>query len=709
MGTRPDRADRRSVSTLVGLWPLLVYPLLVMAPVLSPGTRHHVRNRFADADLITDFDGGIRLAYLLKSVTWPWSRSVLSGFPDGESLLRPQAVSQGIQLLAIHLFTRVFEPVFSMNLLVLIGWITTGLAVYGLGRRVGLERWWSIAAGVLAQMLPSMPTMAANFTSYVYIGVPIYVISRAIDMSSAPSRRNLVWMCATLASTLFFDPYWFFFALAACVVALAVNAPIVIAWLRTEPQWMHLVAIVLCLMPVLLVTALLSIGSTSSPGSSSRPVAVETARFVDAGLRSPRDWFRSGPEGLGVVLGAAGFGALVVMGAAARKRREPAVVAAAVVVVAMVALSTRTRIDLPWFRIGSAAEYARFAMPGVRFFQRAALVAEAMLCVFAVLGVRSLWHRRREMQLMGLVGALGVVSIVELSPYDRAISRRWDDFATIRQVLEEVPTPVVLAMPFERHERGWLELSMLEDIRSVNQLYSNTRADLITVAASRGPVSFAAYLASLGVTHVLWMRGDARFPTSYDLAEPEFVLRTTMMLDGYGDPDEEVGLYEVHADPALVAAAGADICSPTCVMGDRYRFLRGTIVLDFEGSDDDVVPIGSSYWAAGSMVRLQVPMNQLASMPYRGVVSVTIANVPCGTPRSVHLEFGDQVHDAVLDGDDRVRMVFPVSSTTTATVLSIDVDGPPCGDGPGGRTVMLEVHDPVEEPATQPLGLFTES
>ena len=370
---------------------LCLFPVVVMAPVLSLGTRSHLRSRFADPQLVTDFDGGIRLAYLLRSVTWPWSRSPLSGFPDGESLVRVQAVSQGIQLVAIHLLTRVFQPVLSMNLVVLVGWIATGAAVYGLARRLDLGRWWAVAAGVLAQMLPALPTMAANFTSYVYIGVPVYVISRSLDMVSAPSRRNLVWMCAVLGTTLFFDPYWFFFSLAACIVTLVVNVRKVLAWLRSEPQWMQLIALLLCLVPVLMVTAMLSIGGSPSPGATSRSVSIETARFVDAGLRAPADWFRSGTEGLGVVLAIVGVAGAVVV---ARRRSDPKISGALAVGVTMVALSTRTRIELPWFTIGSAAEYARFVMPGVRFFQRAALIAEAMLCVFAVAGVR--WAVQRS-------------------------------------------------------------------------------------------------------------------------------------------------------------------------------------------------------------------------------------------------------------------------------------------------------------------------
>ena len=275
---------------------------------------------------------------------------------------------------------------------------------------------------------------------------------------------------------------------------------------------------------------------------------------------------------------------------------------------------------------------------------------------------------------------------------------------------------MLLALPFGRHGRGWLEFSMLEDVPVVNAMYNSRREDLTAVAASRGVEGFAAYLRSLGVTHLLAMTGKAAYPVSFEFAEPYFELRTTLMLDGYGEPDEEVALYEVRADALDDAASAQDggvfddgladgSCMPDCLVGDTFDFITATVALDDPGDADDVVELRRSYWAAGAEMRIQILLETLLTVSYRAVGSVTVTN-PCPADRSVELTIGTDRYETVVEGGASTLVAFPLSSADNAPVMTIVNDGPACSISGTVRPVTLQVSEPEQAPVDQPLGAF---
>lgn len=667
------------------------------------GSHHHLRAIGADPDLLTDFDGGVRLGWILRDVGWPWSSSTLSGYPDGESLMRWQTVAQGIQFGAISMLTRLFEPVVALNILVLAGWLVTGAATAALARRLGLGFWWSIAAGILAQLLPSMPTMAANYTSYVFIGIPVYVVCRAIDVATAPTRRNTAALAAVLAVTFFFDPYWFYFAGFAAVVVLICMPGPVFRQITGGPRWLRLLAILGLLVAVLVPAVILAAGGSASNGVVSRAVSVETARFVDAGLRRPVDWLRSSFEGVGWVV--ALLGAAAIARAVWTRPRGPAF-AAAVTTIALVLMSTRTRVTTPWFTIGSFAEYLRFVMPGVRFFQRSALIAEAMTCVFAAICVRDLVgavHRRVASPKRALALALALpvltatVTVIEFAPFDRPVSDRWDDFAEFRSILDESDRAVVLAVPFRRHGRDWLEFSMLDDVTTANQLYSTEREDLTAIGSSHGPEAFAGYLASIGVTHVMSIVGTSAYPLEYRLEEPWFVPRSEMVLNAYGNEPETVQLLEVRGDASRSPIEG---CPRRCVVGDGYPFLQTALEIDGPEGSVGAIDDDRSWWMVERELTVQLFMATLATVDYSASVAFRLEN-PCPDAVEVRVERDGVERVLPVAAGSATLVTLEVDASTAASLIEITSDGRGCAAGPDGEDVHLRVERPV---LTDPVG-----
>jgi hypothetical protein len=667
--------------------------------VLAWNGHHRIRDVSGDPDALTDLDGAFRIAQLLRDMRWPWSISMGSGAPSGEGLVRWQAISQGVQFGSIYLFTRVAPAVFSVNLFITIGWIFTGVAVYLLGRRLSLSPWLALGSAVLAQMLPALPKMAANYTTYVFIGVPVYVVCRAIDAATEPNARNFLWLAGVLGIACFFDPYWFLFSIAMVMLVLVLNARTVWAWLQAGPRWARLLALSIVLMPLLLVVALLGLASARSGESLSRPVSIESKQFVNASLRPPSHWFHSGTEGVGLVVGILGLAAVAW---SLWRRSDRRITCAAAVVVLMMLLSTRTRLETPWFTIGSGAEFARFVMPGVRFFGRASLVAEAMLCVFAVMAVVAVQARarvwlegaaRRNWLVVGATAILVVVAVLPLAPYRREVNDRWDDFAAMRQVLAETESPVVLAVPFERHGRDWLELSMLDGVPAVNQLYVKTREDLTAMAASRGPQALAQYLASLGTTHLLAIQGANRYPTTYELTEPWFVERANLELDSYGDPREDVVLYEVRAEPIAV-----EQCFDRCRVGTGFDFVDGINVLREpdatreQGLTGEVIAQPRGWWMLDDAIEMQFSLRQLATVRYIARMGIEVTN-PCADERTVMVERLGVTDTVVLGPEDSATLEFDIASDRATDPVVLSTDGSPC-DGNQPEPVTLKVGRP---------------
>lgn len=681
-----DAASSWRIRSVLGFM-LTLYPLYVLGSVLRPRTNYHLRNPYADPQLLTDYNGGVRLAFVIKEMRWPWSSSPLVSAPDGESLLRWQNAAQGIQMTAIYVLTRVFEPVFTLNLIVFVGWVLTGAAVYGLARRLGLGRVAAVAAGLAAQMLPSMPTMASNYTSYVYVAVPVYVISRALDMARAPSARNGALLIASLTVALFFDPYWFFFAVACAVVVLAVNRREPAAWLQTLPRWFRWIIGAACAAPLGLIALVLILDEITGSSTVSRPLGVAHSGLVRAGLRAPGDWLRSSFEGLGLIMGAIALTTVVVV---LLKRPDRRWTTLAVVTAFLVLLSTDTGIDTPWFRIGSLAEYVRFVFPGVRFFQRAALIAEALLCIFAVIGVVASARRIRVIPLRYLVVPLLIVSmVVELNAFERRVySRQWDDFGAFRQIFAEHPEPVVAALPFERHGRSWFELSMFGPIRTINPIYASDRTVTTAVAASRGPAELAAYLASLGTTHVLAIKGQGRYPTTYELGAPWFIERGVMPLNAYEAEPEVAALYELRVQPG-------DTFCVDCSLGDGFDFL-GEATAEGDVGILERSPSGDVrwWWMDGQRMDIQIEMGQFEQLDFAATLSITFGNAPCALPRTVTVWHAGWSEMFELVGSENPTVQIPVTDADIDEPVVITAAGEPCTVEGDPRSFVVQVFHP---------------
>jgi|GEM_PF-4304316 len=672
-------AVKRFIGRLNHQWLLVAitmasFPIIYMWPALMPGTRTHLRSPQAEPDLLTDIDGAIWLARALRSMPFPWSASTVTAMPSGESIWRWQAISQALQVTSLWGLTRVFDPALSVNIFVLLGWIITGIGGYVLARVLGAGNFAALGAGVICQMLPSMPTMSANYTSYVYIGVPLLVLAAVIVATTDPTWAHAGVLATSLVITAIFDPYWLFFSLAMLLVAAAVNARKLLSWFSEQRLTLRVVLLVGLAAPIALVGAVAAADQLAPTGS--RPLEVASGNLVDAGLRGPADWFRWSYEGAGILIPVLAIGYTIQI---IRRRTDQRGMTLVAVGALLVALSTRTKFTIGLFEIGSLAEYARFAMPGVRFFQRAALIAEAAMCVLAVLAIRELCGQPNRVRHRWFIGAAAVgLVITSLAPWNgRAFFQPSPAFATVRQILGEEDGAIAATLPADRVGRSWFEFSLL-DVATVNALADFGPGQTVERAASQGPGALAAHLESLGATHLLAVDGPDGFPLRFGLEPPRFVPLTSFQVSGFEHPAVMVTVYGVHA------LDGDRFCE-SCP-GLRRAYLNGG-----NYPLEELGPGNTAWWMFGPYSELSL---QTYGAAFEGTVRIRIGNTPCGDPRTVEIRSGSTRRVVTLTGQEIAEVDLPVDSRTLKQPIEFSVDGETCRIDGDNRVFRLQVFQP---------------
>jgi len=650
------------------------FPIVYLWPMLMPGTRSHLRSPRAKPDLLTDMDGAIWLARALSSMIWPWSPSTVTAVPDGESIWRWQAITQALQMVGLWALTRVFEPALSVNIFVLLGWTVTGLGGYVLARVLGAGFVGALVAGLLCQMLPSMPTMSANYTSYVYIGVPLLVLSAVIVAATDPTWAHVKVLAACLVVTAFFDPYWLFFSLAMVLVAAIANARALLSRFLEQRLALRVLFIASLTAPIALVGA--AVVADQLADTASRPLGVAKIGLVDAGLRHPLDWFRWSYEGVGLLIPLLAIGYSIHVIKCRTDRRAITVVAVSAL---LVALSTRTKFTIGLFEIGSLAEYARFAMPGVRFFQRAALIAEAAMCVLAALAVRELCRRPRSARRRWLLGTAGIALVIaSLAPWNgRAFFQPSPEFATVRQILAAGGSPIVATFPAARVGRNWFEFSLL-DVQTVNGVGDLRPGQTVERAARLGAGALAAHLQAVGATHLLAVDEPDELPLDFRLAPPRFAPVVSFPVTGFELPSMMATIYEVNA------LDGDEFCESCAWLGP----------VDLKGENfslEELGPGNTAWWMFGSYSEMSI---ETYGDPFDGSVRMRIGNTPCGDSRTVEIRAGATRRVVTLTGQEIAEVDLPLDFRTLEQPIELSVNGEACRIGGDTRVFNLQVFQP---------------
>jgi hypothetical protein len=654
----------------------------MMWEVLFFNQNAHLANPGAvsNGSTITDLDGAARLAYLLSDMSTPWAHTSFISSPSGAGIWRFQSISQMIQIVFLWIISHVVQPMLAANLLVLVGWIATGIATFAIARNVGCRRSIAVSCAVAVQMVPFLRFMAANFTSYVNVGLPLFCLIAAIKFSQTPSKKNTALLILSLLATSFFDPYWILLAVFGCTIVI---------FTQTTSNAIRARSMRSAFMPVLVLGVYASVSaglrfvaSILGQGSMGRSVVVASRDDVGNSVLNWTNWTQSVYTGVGWLVLALFALSLVLLPWI--KQRNLAVLT----IVALVFISVASKISVPLTNIEvMPAVWLRHALPGVRFFDRVALIAIPLVIVVVAKTLEEVSSRFRLPTIAYFVISLLVIMLPLSYPNMKVpnVTKSYDDWSGIRSALDMVPDAKVLALPFERRGRDWIEQASFR-APLVNDFVHRVNNQTVVHQASNGQNAFVAYLESIGVTHVLSIDDELSKFLDYKLMKPRFVPVASMVLNGFGEGrDFVLTAYQVAAQP------GDKPCT-NCRFGTHVRTkiqVVGDLVYPPEMSASGV----ENWWIGDRNFTMSFSaMSQQHSRAIeQGLVQVAVSIAPCAS--SVEVEINSDQYETRfrLSTSAPTKILNVPMPTSTISDIVFTASGTACRFQSDPRKLLVQV------------------
>ena len=661
-----------------------VIPLYMMWNVLFVNPTSHLSNPgvLPGASTVTDLDGAARLVYLLSDMGTPWSNTQLISSPTGSSIWRLESLTQMIQVLFLWLASQFAQPMFAVNLFVLFGWILTGLATYFLARHFGCNRPMALVSVVLVQLAPSMRFMAANFTSYVFVAVPLLTIYAAIKFFQELHWSKFSVLLLSLVFTGIFDPYWFFYSLLNCTVIGVYYIARELVHEKSKRSIGFLGAGVGLCTVFFIVARVLSTQVAES--ALDRPIAIASKSDVENSVMNLVHWTSSHYTGIGYLLPIlfllSIFLSVVIL------RNSVGVI----LVVALVMIMLSSRITIPFLDSELIlARQVRFIMPGVRFFDRAALIALPLVLI--VIG-KTLQDVGEKLPLRKFVPFLApVILLVSVFTYPSITrpnsTQSYKDWSEIREQLNLDNSQRVLALPFTRRGRDWIEQASFQK-PLVNDFVETVNNQQVILHASNGPSALAAYLASIGVSHVFSIDQElARF-FDYKLEAPRFVPIGEIVLNGFGEgADYELTVYKV------VLQKTDSLCT-NCKLGPHVVTevrVTGDLVYPPEVSSEGF----SRWWIGDKRSRISfASMSQPVSVGSENrKIQLRFSIAPCASKVVVRLKYVEfQTQIELNQSAPNKTVEIPISDSTMSDVEIVAL-GATCRFESDPRQILVQLSD----------------
>ena len=170
-----------------------------------------------------DSSGAVWFAQMLNQMKWPWSPNLYTNHPSGESFWYLIKFTQFWQWLYMWVITRFANPYFAVNTLFLLGWITTGVAVFFIARKLRLPVSIALGCGLIVQTLPWFREKLTAHTSFVFFSIPLLAVYLCLNLFESRSRKDMLLIAVLLANSAFFDMYLFYISLASVLFMILVS------------------------------------------------------------------------------------------------------------------------------------------------------------------------------------------------------------------------------------------------------------------------------------------------------------------------------------------------------------------------------------------------------------------------------------------------------------------------------------------------------
>jgi hypothetical protein len=265
------------------------------------------------------------------------------------------------------------------------------------------------------------------------------------------------------------------------------------------------------------------------------------------------------------------------------------------------------------------------------------------------------------------------------------VTKSYEDWSGIRSALATVPDAKVLALPFERRGRDWIEQASFR-APLVNDFVYPVNNQTVVYQASNGQNAFAAYLESMGVTHVLSIEEELSKFLDYKLMKPRFVPVASMILNGFGEgKDFVLTAYKVAAQP------GDRPCT-NCRFGPHIKTkiqVVGDLVYPPEINSSGV----ENWWIGARNFTMSFSaMSQQHSRAIElGVVQLAVSIAPCTSSAEVEINSGQYRTQFRLSTSAPTKIVDVPMPTSIISDIVFTASGTSCRFQSDPRQLLVQV------------------
>lgn len=471
----------------------------------------------------SDILGTVRQSQVLNSMKTPWSLNILDNAPQGISYWNLPAMVQGVNWVAIWLLNLVLPPIQAVTWWVWIGWVFSGLSVYWLAKKIGANEFGAVSAAIFFEMLPWVREKASTHIAYVFICIPVIAVLLLFRYEEKSTKLRLFSLLLFVVTIGFFDLYWFYFSCTVIVLyAILRFKKIVKVFIESQRTF----KVVILGISITLFTGsaivFLTLKSRLVATGSSSLLNVWNLDFINQ-FQSPL-WFFIRPTSYhlliplpnpdvvsvedivhytGLLIAVLASGALV-HGIKTRTfwvdHRRVFLWACALF---FALLTLPSKISLFGFEISTPVSFYRQLTPGIRVYSRGGLIAEALLCVMAGLGISCIaGSGQRSTRRKLAATAIVLLVVIDLNPFGgRNLNSDFANYRKIRNSLAPVNSSNLYILQPETDP--WYFPPHITDARIIDDPRDRNWDTGIWNAASDGECSFAAWLNERGATHIL--------------------------------------------------------------------------------------------------------------------------------------------------------------------------------------------------------------
>lgn len=177
----------------------------------------------------SDSTGGFGWVQWASGNDLTWDHTDKSNYPYGENLGHPQFITSTLFIGVFKVLASLTTPICGINLMLLLGYMSTGLIMFGFVRWLIKRFDVALFAGYAAAFVPFHQLKAASHINYTYGSLFIAIIWSYLWLLQRPSYKRAAIFGAVCALGFYFDGY--FILISSLVIAgLFTSAALVGAW-----------------------------------------------------------------------------------------------------------------------------------------------------------------------------------------------------------------------------------------------------------------------------------------------------------------------------------------------------------------------------------------------------------------------------------------------------------------------------------------------